>query len=104
MGEDRRLTSLERELLELCRMSGETTRSLDKEVLGSSPGRGELETVLHGLVARGLMTTKRGVYAGVERSNAGSPAARVTYEDDWWDVTAAGRAVLEEPISGGDVP
>jgi hypothetical protein len=36
------------------------------------------------------MLTYRGVYAGVQLSRDGSSVDRV-YEDDWWDVTAAGR-------------
>ncbi|HWF51560.1 MAG TPA: hypothetical protein VG294_13055, partial [Solirubrobacteraceae bacterium] len=56
------LTALERELLELCSMSGETTTTLDEEMLESSPGRTIVEATVRGLVDRGLMTTERGTY------------------------------------------
>jgi hypothetical protein len=79
-----RLSELERELLELASMAGETTTTLDEEMLESSPGRAVVEATLRGLLGRGLMTTNRGVYAGGGR----------VYEDDWWDVTPAGRTAV----------
>jgi hypothetical protein len=86
MNDAQHLSELERELLELASMAGETTTTLDEEMLESSPGRVTVEATLQGLAARGLMTTTRGMYIG-ER----------TYEDDWWDVTPAGRSVVGLP-------
>jgi hypothetical protein len=43
------LTSLERELLEICSMSGETTTTLDEEMLKVSPGRPAVDATLRGL-------------------------------------------------------
>ena len=84
------LSELERELLGLCSMAGEPTTVLDEEMVASSPGRGELELVLQGLVGRGLMTKARAINAGDPRRSDGQ---RI-YEDDWWDVTSAGRAAI----------
>ena len=86
MDEPPPLNKLERELLELCSMSGETTTTLDVEMLESSPGRATVEATLRNLVARGLLTTERG------RSDR-DPA----HQDDWWDVTLAGRAAVGLP-------
>lgn len=91
------LSELEREVLELCSMSGETTTTLHDEMLKSPPDRATLESTLRGLVVRGLMKTERGEYAGVQRSRDGSRAFPRVYEDDWWDVTAAGRGAIEIP-------
>ncbi len=63
---------LERELLELWSMAGETTTTLDEEMREASPGR-VIEATLRSLLARGLLTTVRGTRAG-ER----------VYEDDKW--------------------
>jgi hypothetical protein len=90
------LTSLERELLEICSMSGETTTTLDEEMLKVSPGRPAVDATLRGLAERGLMTTERGRYTGVQRSRDGRVFNR-DYEDDWWDVTPAGRAATGLP-------
>jgi hypothetical protein len=87
------LSALERELLELCSMAGEPSTGLDEEIVASSPGRRDLELVLQGLVDRGLMTTARAINAGDPRRSDGQ---RV-YEDDWWDVTPAGRALIDLP-------
>jgi hypothetical protein len=84
------LSELERELLELCSMAGEPTTVLDEEMVACSPGRGALEMVLQGLVSRGLMTKARAINAGDPRRCDGQ---RI-YEDDWWDVTPAGRAAI----------
>jgi hypothetical protein len=88
--QDPGLTDLQRELLELCSMAGEPTTVLDEEMLESSPGRAKLESTLRGLVEMGLMTTERAVNGGQPRR---SDSERV-YEDDWWDVTPAGRAAV----------
>jgi hypothetical protein len=88
---------LERELLELCSMAGEPTTVLDEEMVASSPGRGDLEVVLRGLADRGLMTTVRAINAADPRRSDGQ---RV-YEDDWWDVTPAGRAAIGLPPRKG---
>jgi hypothetical protein len=83
------LSGLERELLELCSMaaySGQTTTSLDEELLKSSPGRSAVDATLRGLVARGLVTTEREIFMGAR-----------TYEDDWWIVTNVGRAAIGLP-------
>ena len=96
---DLQLSDLEQELVELCSMapnSGETTTTLDESMLQSSPGRETVEATLRGLVARGLMTTSRGVFGGVQRNRDGSTEHRV-YEDDWWVVTAAGRREIGLP-------
>jgi hypothetical protein len=75
------LTDLERELLELCSIAGETTTTRDEEMLVDSPGRPAVELALRGLLKRGLLSTRPGTSAEAER----------TYVDDWWDVTAMGR-------------
>ncbi len=93
------LTELERELIELCSMApgmGETTTTLDEEMLDATPGRAAVERTLGGLVARGLMSTSRGVYGGTQRNRDGSTVHRV-YEDDWWVVTKIGRAAVGLP-------
>jgi hypothetical protein len=87
------LTALERELLELCSMSGETTTTLDDEMLEASPGRAIVEATLRSLLVRGLLTTERGTYGGRPRL---SDHERV-YDDDWWDVTARGRKAIGLP-------
>lgn len=94
--QDRGLSDLQRELLELCSMAGEPTTVLDEEMLESSPGSAKLESTLRGLVEMGLMTTERAVNGGQPRRSAGE---RV-YEDDWWDVTPAGRAAVGLPPKG----
>ncbi len=66
------MTPLERELLECCSMAGETTTTLDEEMLEMSPGRAVVEATLRDLLARGLVATSRGVYSDAER----------VYEDD----------------------
>jgi hypothetical protein len=86
------LSELERELLDCASMAGETTATLDEEMLQSSPGRAVVEATLRGLVDRGLMTTTWGRFLG------GDPHIGITdYEDDWWDVTPAGRAAIGMP-------
>jgi hypothetical protein len=65
-------------------MSGEATRVLDEEMLEHSPGRAAVETALRELLELGLVTTVRDVYAG--------PLG--VFEDDWWDVTPAGRKAI----------
>jgi hypothetical protein len=80
------LTRLERELLELCSMAGETTTTLDEEMLEVSPGRAAVEATLRGLLARGLLTTNRATYTGDR-----------LYEDDWWDLTENGRQAIGLP-------
>src|ERR1035437_6268474 len=86
-------TALERELLELCAMSGETTTTLDEEMLVASPGRAIVEATLRSLLARGLLTTERGTYARVPSR----PDGDHVYEDDWWDATPTGRATVGLP-------
>jgi hypothetical protein len=88
-----RLTELELELLELC-MSPETTTTLHEEMLESPLDRRLVESALRGLVERGLMLTYRGVYGGVHRPREGPPEDRV-YEDDWWELTAAGHEAMD---------
>lgn len=88
--EVRELSELERELLELCSMAGEPTTVLDEEMVASSPGREALELVLQGLARNGLMTKSRAINAGDPRRSDGQ---RI-YEDDWWDVTPAGRDAI----------
>jgi hypothetical protein len=56
------LNDLERDLLELCSMAGETTTMLDEEMLDPSPGRVIVEAT-RGLLQRGLVTTARGIGA-----------------------------------------
>jgi hypothetical protein len=94
--EDAGLTELERELLELISMAGEPTTVLDEEMLGSSPGRAVVEATLRGLSARGLLSAERAVNAGKPRRSDGE---RV-YEDDWWDLTRAGRSALGQSPRG----
>jgi len=103
------LSELERELLELASMapmSGETTATLDEEMLESSPGRDVLQTTLRGLVERGLMTTSQGRFVGEmrprdgvhPRSEAGKrQVVHRDYIDDWWVVSEAGRVAIGKP-------
>lgn len=84
---------------------GETTTSLYEEMLRESHDRATIEATLRSLVARGLMTTSRGIYAGTQRSRDGRVDARM-YEDDWWVLTDEGRAAIGRPpwapSGGGD--
>lgn len=93
------LTELERELLELCSMSGsgETTTTLHEEMLEHPHDRFAVERALHGLARRGLLSTYRGVYVGVQRTRDDpSRSWPREYEDDWWQVTAEGRRAVQE--------
>ncbi len=92
------LTDLERELIECCASSrmGETTTQLDESMLRQTPGRSALEPVLRGLVARGLMETSRGTFAGAIEMRDGRVEHR-GFEDDWWEVTDAGRVAIGAP-------
>lgn len=90
MGDSPPLTGLELELLELISMAGEPTTVLDEEMLESSPGRATVEATLRDLLGRGLLTTERAINAGLPRRIDGE---RV-YEDDWWNLTRAGRAAI----------
>jgi hypothetical protein len=87
MQESRPLSELEIELLECASMAGEATRVLDERMLENSPGRVAVEKALRDLLDLGLVTTVRNVYAG--------PLG--VFEDDWWDVTPAGRAAIGLP-------
>jgi hypothetical protein len=88
------LSELDRDLLELCSMSPETTTTLHEEMLESPLDRRLVEAALRGLVERGLMVTYRGVYSGVHRPRGGQPEDRV-YEDDWWELTPAGHEMVK---------
>jgi hypothetical protein len=89
------LSELECELLQLCSMSPETTTTLHEEMLASPRDRDVVAAALHQLADRGLLRTHRGVYDGVQRSRDGTSSFNRLYEDDWWDVTAAGRRAVE---------
>lgn len=93
------LSDLELELLELCSMAsnmGETTTTLDEEMLEVTPGRAAIEAALRGLVARGLMRTSRARFLGSMRLRDGRSEER-DYEDDWWVVTREGRDAIGLP-------
>jgi hypothetical protein len=93
------LSDFERELLELCSIApymGETTTTLHEEMLSENHDRAAVEASLRSLVARGLMTTSRAIFGGVQRSRDGRVVHRV-YEDDWWVVTNKGRAAIGRP-------
>ena len=98
MSDEARLTGLERELLELISMAGEPTTVLDEEMLESSPGRSEVEATLRGLLGRGLLITERAINAGAPRRSDGQSV----YEDDWWELTRAGRAAVGQEPRGYD--
>jgi hypothetical protein len=85
-----RLSDLEWELIQLCSMGPETTTTLHEEMVESPLDRHVVESALRGLVDRGLMITYRGLWGGVHRPRDGPPEDRV-YEDDWWELTPAGR-------------
>lgn len=90
------MSDFERELLELCATApnmGETTTTLHEEMLHEHHDRASVEASLRGLVARGLMTTSRGVFAGKQHLRDGRVVQRV-YEDDWWVLTDKGRAAI----------
>jgi hypothetical protein len=95
---DADLSELERDALECCADCGfgETTTQLDEGLLKASPGRPALERVLRGLVARGLMTTSRGTFGGSMWVREGRNEFRI-FEDDWWELTDAGRAAIGLP-------
>jgi hypothetical protein len=80
------LTELELELLESLQ-AGETTTCLHEQLLESPPDRATIEITLRGLLDRGFLTTKRGL----------DLAPRGIYEDDWWDLTLAGRNAIGLP-------
>jgi hypothetical protein len=93
------LSAFERELLELCAIAphmGETTTTLHEEMLSEEHDRSVIEVSLRSLVDRGLMTTSRATFGGVQRSRDGREEHRV-YEDDWWVATDEGRAVIGRP-------
>lgn len=93
------LSDFERELLELCSMAtnmGETTTTLHEEMLREEHDRDVVEASLRSLVARGLMTTSRGIFGGMQRFRDGREVHRI-YEDDWWVVTENGRAAIGLP-------
>ncbi|MEA2160639.1 MAG: hypothetical protein QOD66_3019 [Solirubrobacteraceae bacterium] len=88
---DSQLTEMGRDLLELAHdLGGGPTTSivaiteLDRQIVDES---------LRRLVDRGFLTTRRAVYAGV-RPNA---RGELVYEDDWWDLTSAGRSAIGRP-------
>ncbi len=84
------LSDLERKLL-ACLQVGETTTALHEEMLDSPPDRATIEAALRGLVSRGLLTTERGI----------DLAPRGIYQDDWWDLTSAGRQAIGLPPKPG---
>jgi hypothetical protein len=77
-------------------MAGEPTTVLDEEMLESSPGRAVVEATLRGRLARGLLSTERAVNAGQPRRSDGEHV----YEDDWWELTLAGRRELGQTPRG----
>jgi hypothetical protein len=90
------LTELERELLALCSMSGETTTVLHEEMLEHDHDRSVVEAALQSLARRGLLSTYRAVYDGMQRArNDPSRVWHRRYEDDWWQVTAEGRRAVQ---------
>jgi|ERR1700722_6372942 len=97
------LSNFECELLELCSVSpnmGETTTTLQEEMLTEYYDRRLIEASLRQLVERGLLTVSRGVFAGAQHLRDGSVVHR-GYEDDWWVVTDAGRAAIGLPPRSG---
>ena len=71
-------------------------------MLGGHHGRSAVETALNGLARRGLLSTHRGVYVGVQRGRDDpSRAWHRRYEDDWWQVTAEGRRAAGDLGSSG---
>jgi hypothetical protein len=97
------LSDFELELLELCSVSpnmGETTTTLEEEMLTEAYDRQLIEASLRSLVDRGLVTVSRGIFAGVQRLRDGRVVHRA-YEDDWWVVTDEGRAAIGLPPSSG---
>lgn len=92
------LSDFEQELLERCSEApnmGETTTTLYEEITDYRD-RAVIEEALHGLVARGFMTTSQGVFGGEQRLRDGRTEHQI-YEDDWWVVTDEGRAAIGLP-------
>jgi len=104
------LSDLERELLERVSIGG--TRfgvspvCLDEELLESSPGRAAVETILLGLLVRGLVRSEWAAGGLTLRPRDGiHPLSEVAerrtvhreYEGDWWILTDAGRAAIGLP-------
>lgn len=75
---------------------GETTTTLRDEMLSEEHDRHIIEASLRGLVDRGLMTSSRGIFGGVQRLRDGRVERRI-YEDDWWVVTDEGRTAIGLP-------
>jgi hypothetical protein len=75
---------------------GETTTTLHEEMVSEKHDRAAVEAVLRGLVARDLMMTSRGIFAGRQRLRDGRVVDRM-YEDDWWVLTDKGRAAVGLP-------
>jgi len=93
------LSEFERELLESCSVSpnmGETTTTLEEEILTEAYDRELIEASLRSLVDRGLVMVSKGLFAGVQRLRDGSVVHRA-YEDNWWVVTEEGRAAIGLP-------
>jgi hypothetical protein len=74
-------------------MAGETTTTLDQEMLENSPGRETVEATLRDLLNRGLVTTERGPHLA---------SSGEVFDDDWWDLTPAGRAAIGLPPTARD--
>jgi hypothetical protein len=95
-----RLTEFERELLEACGEPGEPTTLLC-DMLEQPCDRRTVEATLRDLVSRGLLTTDRGPYYGeVARPSGERETDDVEYvaiDDDWWDLTTAGRLAIGLP-------
>jgi hypothetical protein len=95
-----RLTEFERELLEACGEPGEPTTLLC-DMLEQPRDRKTVEAALRDLVSRGLLTTERGPYYDqvVRTGSSGETedAEYVAIEDDWWDLTTAGRLAIGLP-------
>lgn len=66
-------------------------------MLEQEHGRELVYKTLRGLLERQLMTTFRGRYVGLQRAREDTTRSwHVDYEDDWWDVAPAGRAVVDQ--------
>ena len=96
---EERLTEFERELLQTCVTGQPTTFICD--MLDSQRDREAVEATLRGLASRGLVTSEHDPWGPTReelvKSGKTDLPEYVTLEDDWWDLTPAGRVAIGLP-------
>jgi hypothetical protein len=98
VGEER-LTAFQRELLQTC-VTGQPTTFI-RDMLEPPRDREEVERTLRSLASRGLMTSEHDPWGPARRelieSGKTDLPEYVTLEEDWWDLTPAGRVAIGLP-------